>query len=275
MLRILSDLHFRDASSRLKRLESLEPLLEGVDELWLNGDTCDNQTGMLPEQLAEIRAFFTSRVKQVRFITGNHDPDISEVHDAETAQGRLWATHGDVFLDDIVPWSSVRDQLRDRIKAIRSAHPERGFTEFADRIATIREACIGFRRECDPERGDVPHRIRRMITEFFPPRQPLAMVNTWWTIADRAVEGAQRWRPDARVIVTGHVHFPRVWRRGDKWVINLGAFSGPLGALTVEFGQERATVRHIRWENESCLPGKVIREIQLASAPTQPLSPNP
>ena len=103
MLRILSDLHFRDATSRLERLEDLLPLLDGVNELWLNGDTCDNQSGMTPEKLGEIKQFFTTHVPQVRFIPGNHDPDISPIHEASTADGRIWACHGDAFLDDIVP----------------------------------------------------------------------------------------------------------------------------------------------------------------------------
>lgn len=273
MLRILSDLHFRDASSKLKELEALAPLLEGVDELWLNGDTCDNQTGMTTGQLDEIRAFFTSRVARVRFITGNHDPDISANHDAAAADGRLWATHGDVFLDDIVPWSSVRDQLRNRIDTIRAAHPERNFTDFADRVKTMREACIGFRRECDPERRDLGYRMSRLLTEFFPPRQPWAMIDTWRTIADRAAAAASNWRPSAQVIVTGHVHFPRVWQRGDRWIINLGAFCGPLGALTVELQDSQITVRKINWRDGAPLPGKIVREIPLASARTQSLSP--
>jgi hypothetical protein len=72
MLRILSDLHFRDATSRLERLEDLLPLLEGVTELWMNGDTCDNQSGMTATELSEIKQFFTAHVPSVRFITGNH-----------------------------------------------------------------------------------------------------------------------------------------------------------------------------------------------------------
>lgn len=274
MLRILSDLHFRDASSRLKHLEALEPLLEGVDELWLNGDTCDNQTGMTSAEVEKIRTFFCSRVPTVRFLTGNHDPDISDQHEAATADGRLWATHGDVFLDDIVPWSSVRAQLLDRIQSIREAHPERDYTSFEGRIATMRAACVGFARECDPERRDIGHRLRRLGMEFFPPRQPYAMLHTWWTIADLIVAAASNWRPDARVIVTGHVHFPRVWRRGEYWVINLGAFCGPLGALTVECRDQLVTVRRVSWHGDRCRPGSVIRQIPLASPPSQPVSPS-
>ena len=100
------------------------------------------------------------------------------------------------------------------------------------------------------------------------------MLNTWWTIADRAVESASEWRPGARVIVTGHVHFPRVWRRGDFWVINLGAFCGPLGALTVECQEQLITVRRVKWSGGRCHPGKVIRQIPLASTPSVPVSPS-
>ena len=94
MLRLLSDLHFRDSSSRLRRLEDLEPLLAGVDTLWLNGDTCDNQSGLPAAAVAEMLAFFRGRVPVVRFITGNHDPDIScrplARHGRRPALGRAW-----------------------------------------------------------------------------------------------------------------------------------------------------------------------------------------
>ena len=190
MLRILSDLHLRDASTRVQRIEDLAPLLEGVDELWLNGDTCDNQSGMTPAELDDVRRYFTSRVSKVRFITGNHDPDISDCHEATTADGQVWATHGDVFLDSIVPWSRVRDQLEQRLRDSLAADPSLDFTAFEGRIIAMRRACVGFGRECDPERKDTAHRLRRLVTEFFPPRQPAAMLNTWWTFPDRVVAAA-------------------------------------------------------------------------------------
>lgn len=264
MLRILSDLHFRDASSRLKRLEDLEPLLDGVEELWLDGDTCDNQSGMKPSEVAIVKAFFESRVPRVRFLTGNHDPDISEEHEASAADGHLWACHGDVFLDDIVPWSRVRDQLIARRDAVRTAHPEYDFNTFSGRTQVHRAACTGFSRECDPERNDFRYRLGRAWVEFFPPRQPWAMLQTWRTFPRRVTKLAAHWRPQARVIVTGHVHYPRVWREGNHWVVNLGAFSGPLGALTVEYYDERVVVRRIECRDSRWVPGAVRAEIPLA-----------
>jgi predicted phosphodiesterase len=275
MLRILSDLHFRDASSRLRRLEDLQPLLEGVDELWLNGDTCDNQSGLNPEEVAKISAFFHERVPRVRFLTGNHDPDISSEHQATTASGRLWAFHGDALFPNVVPWSRVRDQLAARVDSIRAAHPERDFESFEGRMACLREACTGFQRECDPARRDVPHRLRRAWTEFFPPRQPWAMLQAWRTMADRVADVAPRWQPQARVIATGHIHFPHVWQRGELTIINTGAFSGPLGAATVEWEGEVVKVRRLQQHQGAWHAGSLMREIPLAAPQPLPASSTP
>ena len=266
MLRILSDLHLRDASTRVQRIEDLARLLEGVDELWLNGDTCDNQSGMTPAELDDVRRYFTSRVPKVRFITGNHDPDISDCHEATTADGQVWATHGDVFLDSIVPWSRVRDQLEQRLRDSLAADPSLDFTTFEGRIIAMRRACIGFGRECDPERKDTAHRLRRLVTEFFPPRQPAAMLNTWWTFPDRVVKATTRWRPSARIVVTGHVHFPRTWRHGLHTVINTGAFSGPVGARAVDVHADRVEVRKIENQPDGWRATRVLTTIPLAKA---------
>ncbi len=264
MLRILSDLHFRDASSKLKQLEDLDPLLAGVKELWLNGDTCDNQSGMTVEETAEVTRFFTNRVPRVRFITGNHDPDISSDHAATAANGRLWAFHGDVIFPDVVPWSRVRSKMVARVEAARRRHPERDFESFDGRMACLRDACIGFRRECDPKRVDLLHRLRRLRTEFFPPRQPWAMVHSWATFATRIARASRQWQPQARVITTGHIHFPRVWRRDDLTIINTGAFTGPLGAATVEMSDDNVVVRRIHAKAGAWHAGKVLAEIPLA-----------
>jgi exonuclease SbcD len=253
MLRILSDLHFRDATTRLRRLEDLEPLLEGVDELWLNGDTCDNQTGLPAAEVESIRRFFRARVPTVRFLTGNHDPDISDDHWCATPDGRLCATHGDVFFEGAVPWDRQRAVLAARIRAAMSAHPGLDDATLAGRLALHRIACTGLPRECDPENPGHLHRLRRLVTEFWPPRQPLSMIHAWRSLPDRVAAVAPRWFPQAQIVVTGHVHLPRIWRRGTLTIVNTGAFTGPLGAYLVDVVGDEVTVhrlklRHGRWQ---------------------------
>jgi predicted phosphodiesterase len=271
MLRILSDLHFRDASSRLRRLEDLGPLLEGVDTLWLNGDTCDNQSGMPAAAVAVLVAFFRARVPVVHLLTGNHDPDISDRHWCTTAGHRLVATHGDVFFDDIVPWGSQRDLLVARRRAAAHRHPEIEDSSLPGRIALHRLACTGLAREVNPEHSGLFQRLHRFVDEFFPPRKPLAMLRVWRSLPDQVAALAPAWFPGVQVVVTGHVHFPRVWRRGDLAIINTGAFAGPLGAYAVDLEGGTVTVRHVRTRGGAWYLGRVVATIRL----TEPLSGPP
>ncbi|HQF38893.1 MAG TPA: metallophosphoesterase [Opitutaceae bacterium] len=266
MLRILSDLHFRDAATRLRRLKDLEPLLAGVDELWLNGDTCDNQTGMCAEDVETIRRFFRSRVPVVHFLTGNHDPDISTDHWCATPDGRVCATHGDAFFAGAIPWSRQRGVLDARIRAAMSGHPELDDDTLDGRLALHRIACTGLPRECDPENPSRLHRLRRLVTEFWPPRQPLAMLHAWRSLPDRIAAVAPRWFPRAQVVVTGHVHFPKVWQRGALTVINTGAFTGPLGAYVVDVAGDRVAVHRLKLRRGRWQPGHLVGEMQLRPA---------
>lgn len=275
MLRILSDLHFRDAATRLRRLEELDPLLDGVSELWLNGDSCDNQSGMPAALVQELIGHFTARVTRVRFITGNHDPDISPLHEISTADGRLWATHGDVFLDTIVPWSRSRDHLLGRLAAQRDRRPDLDFAALPDRLTLMRAACTGLQREVDPERADRLHLMRRLVMEFFPPRQPWNMVRTWWTFPDLVARWAPVWRPAAQIVVTGHIHFPRIWRRGALTIINTGAFSSPFGAQSVDLTDDVITVRRVVQQAGEWRAGAPVASIALATVAPVPVSNRP
>ncbi|MFT3830021.1 MAG: metallophosphoesterase family protein [Opitutaceae bacterium] len=266
MLRILSDLHFRDAATRLRRLEDLEPLFKGVDTLWLNGDTCDNQTGMPAADVEMIRHFFRARVPVVRFLTGNHDPDISSDHWCAAADGRLCATHGDAFFASAVPWSRQRAVLDARIRDAMAAHPELDDATLAGRLMLHRLACTGLPREHDPEATSHYHRLRRVVTEFWPPRQPLAMLEAWRSLPDKVAAVAPRWFPRAQVVVTGHVHYPKVWRRGALTVVNTGAFTGPLGAFLVDLAGEHVAVRRLKLRHGRWHAGPLVAEILLSSA---------
>jgi predicted phosphodiesterase len=264
MLRLLSDLHFRDSSSRLRRLEDLEPLLAGVGTLWLNGDTCDNQSGLPAAAVAEMLAFFRGRVPAVRFITGNHDPDISADHWLATAGARLWAVHGDVFFDDLVPWGRQRQVIATRRRAARLQHPEFDDRRLADRTALHRLACLGLPSEHDLENRHPVHRLRRLLAALFPPTQFLAMLRVWRTLPDLVADHAPVWFPGAQVVVTGHVHRPRVWRRGALTIINTGAFAGPLGAYAVDLEGATVTVRRVRQRAGRWHPGRVVAVIPLS-----------
>ena len=91
------------------------------------------------------------------------------------------------------------------------------------------------------------------------------MLHTWATFVTRTATAAAQWRPDTQVIIFGHVHFPRVWRRGPRTVINTGAFTGPLGAYAVDYADEVVTVKRIQSGDGAWHAGRIISTIPLAS----------
>lgn len=273
MLRILSDLHFLDAASRIDRLDRLGPLLEGVDHLVLNGDTCDTETGSTPDQIADIKAFFSGRVPETTYITGNHDPAISNVHELQLNEDRIWITHGDVLFDDVVPWSRMQPLLLRRTADFYARVSDGGSPDLRTRLRAHRHACEGLPREFDPTSTSVAARVLRLAATLFPPRQLLAMVRAWRDTPRLAAALALLHRPAARIIINGHIHYPRVWRQPQgRVVINTGAFTPPGGALCVDLEADRMEVRKVVFHRGHFRPGRVITAIPLAAREGVPLS---
>lgn len=264
MLRILSDLHLFDARTEVRALRQLEPLLAGVRTLVLNGDTCEMRRGVTPAQLAELKAFFTERVPDVVFLTGNHDPDISDRHEWLAAGGRVWVLHGDVCFDDLTPWARHVAEVRRLVAAKRAALPAAEWARLETRFRIAREVAR--------EETDLPDRTTRHWAAhlawawhtFFPPRQPLAMLRCWRDLPGKAFALAVAQRPAAQVVVTGHVHFPGVWRPGrGPAVINTGSFFRPLGGNLVDVDGDRVVVRRIARDGDRFVPGRRVEEILL------------
>ena len=264
MIRILSDLHLYDARTQVRALPQLEPLLAGVRTLVLNGDTCEMRRGATPAQVTELKVFFQERVPDVVYVTGNHDPTISDTHEYLAVGGRVWVTHGDVCFDDFTPWARHVPEIRRLVAVKRAADPAMDFGRLENRFRIAREVAR--------EETDLPDRTTRSWWAhlvwawhtFFPPTQPVAMLRCWRDLPSLAANLAQSQRPAAEVVVMGHVHFPGVWRRaGGPVVINTGSFFRPLGGNLVDVLEDRVQVRRIVRDGHSFKPGRLLEEIPL------------
>lgn len=263
VIRILSDLHFYDAYVEVSEFRQLEPLLEGVHTLILNGDSCEMRRGLTREQVDALKGFFAARVPEVIFITGNHDPDISETHELLAARDRVWITHGDVFFENFTPWSRHARQFRSRIAGKVSALAPGEFDQLPIRLRIAREVAREETEVLDLTERGFATRVIRLCRNFFPPTQVWQMLRAWRELPDRVAGLARAQRPTAQVVITGHVHFPRVWRRGELTVINTGSFFRPLGGHLVDIEGERVTVRRIRRIARDFHPGSALAEIPL------------
>jgi predicted phosphodiesterase len=263
VLRILSDLHVYDVRSQVRDLRQLEPLLAGVHTLVINGDSCEMRPGVALPDVTRLRNFFRERVSEVIFVTGNHDPDISDTHELLLADARVWVTHGDVFFDDLTPWSRTQSDLIRAVNGLLAAEPA-DYSEVTTRLRIAREAARIVGVELDPADGRLWAQLVRLCDTFFPPRQILAMLRSWRDLPALAAKLAVAQRPSAQVVVTGHVHFPGVWMRPPgPTVINTGSFFSPLGGHLVDISADQLQVRRIRSSRGQFEPGRLITVIQL------------
>jgi predicted phosphodiesterase len=272
--RILSDLHYRDHGG-LRRLDEVGPLLEGVDAVILNGDSLESRTPEGPEVLAEVRAFFAATGVPTRFLSGNHGPDISPDAEAVLARGKVWVTHGDIFWDDAAPWSRFASQVHALVRDERQRRgldPRRARLE--DLLAAHRVAHLRGGAHHRPGDRSWRARLEHLVQTLFPPTQVLRMVGAWRTGPERAAQWARRHRPEAHVVVFGHIHRRGVWQPPGTGliVINTGAFGPPLGPQCVDLDGQRVRVRRLVRRKGLWHPGEVRHDFALANPPHPKLS---
>lgn len=267
--RILSDIHFGDRASNVKRLEQLRPLLAGVDHLVLNGDTLDTRPGPDPEHTREcsatVRAFFFREIPTVTYLTGNHDADFSPQHYLDVANGTVFVIHGDILFDDIVPWSGDASFVRRRMAEEFRTLPVELHHDLDHRLALFRRVAAAIPQRHQSEKHGLKYTLRYLADTVWPPARALRIVNAWQNTPRLAVSFAERHRPGAKFIVTGHTHCPGVWpnARGVT-VINTGSYALALGGTSVDVFADRLTVRRVQFRRGEFHPGAAIAEFPLA-----------
>lgn len=267
VIRILSDLHYGDGSSWLRSLWSLRPLFEGADTVIINGDATDSQSDENASAvLAEVKAFFSAHVPNPVFITGNHDPDISDIHELSLANDSIWITHGDVLFEDIAPWGQLVKEHRHRLDRL-GAHlspAERATIE--TRLKLHRLACFNSKHGFVLSHRDFVHRAVRLARTVLPPQRIVAMMRAWRDTPRLAADLAEAQRPNAKFILLGHTHFPGVWRQAHgRVVINTGSFSTPYGPYVTEISGEHLRVRSVLRRGDHFYCGATRAQFALAA----------
>jgi len=277
--RILSDIHYGDHASRVHRLAQLRPLLDGPSHLVLNGDTLDTRCGPRPAFTAELRAEVLAWIASARLpiavVTGNHDPDISIVHELTLADGQVFVTHGDVIFDNIVPWG--RDATRiSRLTATELAQLDPSArTHLAARLAIWRRvaAQIPQRHQAEPNR--LKYLLHFAADTVWPPLRIFRVLAAWRHAPRLSAELARLHHPQAAFILTGHTHRPGIWRRPNGvTVINTGSFCPPTGGYTIDLHPTKLLVRPVESRQGEFHPGAPLAEFSLAAPRSSPTMPS-
>lgn len=271
VVRIFSDVHYGDRASRVRQLAQLRPLLNGVSALVLNGDTLDTRPGPDNARTAELRAevqdFFKREISAATFLTGNHDADISTQHALDLAGGRVFAVHGDVLFDDIVPWSRDVPLVQRLIAAELAPLTATERTSLAQRLAIWRRVAAQVPQRHQSERHTLKYALRFAADTIWPPLRVLRILRAWRDEPHYAAALLRQHRPDARFILTGHTHRPGFWRMpGGIVVINTGSFCPPLGGYAVDVAPTRLVVRRVLRRAGEFHPGPIVAEFALAAA---------
>ena len=268
--RILSDIHYGDHASRVHRLAQLLPLIDGPSNIVLNGDTLDTRRGPRPAFTAELRAEILSWIASsqipIELLTGNHDPDISAVHDLTLADGRVYVTHGDVIFDNIVPWGRDATHISRLIAAELAQLEPAARILLAERLAIWRRIAAQIPQRHQSEANRLKYLLHFAADTVWPPLRTFRVLAAWRNAPRLSAELARQHYPHASFMLTGHTHRPGIWRQPNGvTVINTGSFCPPTGGYTIDLHPSRLVVRPVESRHGEFYPGTPLAEFSLAA----------
>ncbi|MEM1210158.1 MAG: metallophosphoesterase [Planctomycetota bacterium] len=266
---ILSDLHLGRPEPCQPRAEHFAELVRtpGLDTLIVNGDVAETAHPIY--QLAAIDEVRTLEQlcadADVRLIllAGNHDADLAELRYLHLADDRVLITHGDAFHPGIAPWSERAHQMKRETQRTHGRLPAAHRQDLDTHLAI---ASWVAHREFTGDFGQTHSQHETSLL-----RQPhnLARVAYYWaTVPGLASEFAHRFAPDTRVLLFGHSHFPGVWRRDGRVLINTGSFTFPhLPHAVLSHDEQRFTYHRLKRDRRT-------RQYRLSPRPLLTLHPH-
>ena len=262
-IRIISDLHWGHKASLVRDADALRPISEDADLLVLNGDSVEEKYGNSPkhknsplptgDQLREIAAGWGINTL---FITGNHDPLISEHHFLELAD--ILITHGDGSFSSIAPWSQQAQNLERQLNRISDDSPAESLHDY---LGNIKKAAIETQLESSRYDPTVWGRLEIFFRAACPPTRVLRIISSWKKMPQFTVERLKEFGCSPRIAIVGHTHKQGITSYAGTLVINTGSFFQWPGALAVDITETSLEVISIRKRRDSFSLNKRIAEI--------------
>ncbi|MSR70193.1 MAG: hypothetical protein EXS17_07600 [Phycisphaerales bacterium] len=252
---ILSDLHFglpEVPCGRPPRTPAtLAALLNEADHLILNGDIADihhQHRGAHGMTLLDEWLGMVARAGiEVTRINGNHDFDPAQPDFVDLFAGAFFVTHGHAFGKSMLPWTTAHRVVSESLSAARARNPK---TLEGD-LAAAGEAAMAQWGEA------ISHSEPTALVSIGMNPWRVARVLAWWRQFPReAAAYADRFRPNAQVVVCGHSHRAGAWSIASsagatrRRILNTGGFtfpSSPHAVLIDDSARElRVSLRAIR-----------------------------
>lgn len=269
VIRVFSDLHYGDRATTLHDLRALLPLFEGADRIILNGDTLDTRPSRWPEFTRELRGnvdeFFGHKSPPATFLTGNHDPDISNQHTVELANRDVFVTHGDILYEELVPWSREARTLRERVANGLAELAPADREQLEHRFIVHRRAAASLAQRHQSEKNTLKYVIGFTTDTVWPPTRFLHILRAWREAPRRAADLLRKENSPARVFVMGHTHrLGATQGPNGLTVLNTGSLCPPCIAGVVDVSNDYATLRRIERRGREFVLGATLTKIALA-----------
>jgi exonuclease SbcD len=236
----------------------IEPLIEGAGTVIFNGDTTETRAKCFMKRGADQQAKLTGMlaglgVKKTVYVTGNHDPCISEHHYLDLCQGKVLVTHGDFLLRYVSPWSHKLRHCRPRIDAyLAQCDQARMDTDFEYRLEVTRHCCDLLESSRSSSSRSLLSRIKYVSHEFWPPTRIFIIVQVWMRSPGLMAAALETYRPNAQVAVFGHIHYPGIWRRRGRLLVNTGGYLCAVKARVVEISDQKVITYKVARRGSEC-----------------------
>lgn len=225
---ILSDTHLAGNGQGAGSADALRPLWQGADELILNGDTAELSHPTLrasaAREVMRIQDLCEEDGVRLTFLSGNHDPLITDRRFLRLCSGEVFVTHGDMLHPAISPWTSYAKELRElhedalkQLKLIDRAQLDN------QAMAAAHASNIKWDHLAEHETP----KLGRIADKLDKARKVAKVLWFWYRLPKLAATFAQRYAPESRFFIFGHIHRAGVWQFGQQTIINTGAYHCP------------------------------------------------
>jgi exonuclease SbcD len=227
-------------ASSIDDVSALEPLLRGAGTLMLNGDTWQELAREFRDDglrlWRDLQALCQRLGIEIISLPGNHDPGNRDADYITLAGGKIIIMHGDCVFPEVAPWSRVAMVKQAELRELISRYPQ----ETIEQRFALSRAVSHFL--LPPYYGRSKNLVARIWDAITPPGRAWRMIRAWATMVRETRRFAQRYFPDAAIIVCGHFHRSGIWDEQLPAVINSGSFMPPGFAYWTEWKEHTLSV---------------------------------
>lgn len=249
---ILSDTHLAGNGQGAGSADALRPLWQGADELILNGDTAElshpTQRAGAAREVMRIQDLCEEDGVRLTFLSGNHDPLITDRRFLRLCSGEVFLTHGDMLHPAISPWTSYAKQLRE-LHEDALAHLD--LTDRAQLDQQAMAAAHASHIKWDHLAEHPMPTLGPVADKFDKARKVARVLWFWHRLPKLAARFTQRYAPEARFFIFGHIHRAGVWKFGHQTIINTGSYHCPRRPHAIVLDGQVLTMHRIRFDADN------------------------